>query len=45
MYIMDTHAFLWFLADDEKLPLRMKHIILLSTDEKFRQYGAETFWE
>ena len=30
MYLLDTHAFIWFLNDDDKLPVDVKDIIMRS---------------
>ena len=42
MYLLDTHALLWFLNDDPKLPQKTKALIE-TTSEIFVSVG--TFWE
>ncbi len=42
MYLLDTHAFFWFITDDEKLPENVKDII--ETNENI-YVSIVTFWE
>lgn len=42
MYLLDTHAFFWFITDDEKLPENVKDII--ETNENI-YISIVTFWE
>ena len=42
MYLIDTHAFLWFLLDDAKLPPEVKDIIQRSEDLSI---SIASFWE
>lgn len=42
MYLLDTHALLWFLGDDPKLPTEVKELIE-TTEEVYVSIG--TFWE
>jgi len=42
MYLIDTHAYLWFLNDDPRLPARVKEII---EKEEGLCISIATFWE
>ena len=42
MYLLDTHAFIWFLNDDDKLPVDVKDIIMRS-EHLYISIGS--FWE
>ena len=42
MYLLDTHAYLWFLNDDPKLPAEVKAII---EKEEGLCISVATFWE
>ena len=42
MFLLDTHAFLWFLSDDPKLPTGAKATIE-SAESVF--IGIASFWE
>ena len=42
-YLLDTHAFLWFVADDNRLSSKAKSIIQDSNNEIF--FSAASAWE
>lgn len=41
--LLDTHAFIWWLTDDDRLPLRIKQLICDSQSEIY--VSAATVWE
>lgn len=41
--IVDTHALIWFLTDDKKLPAKTKQII--ENKEKICFVSIATYWE
>ncbi|MBE5809175.1 MAG: type II toxin-antitoxin system VapC family toxin [Clostridiales bacterium] len=42
MYLIDTHAYLWFLIDDPRLPVRVKDIMQRENDLFI---SIASFWE
>ncbi|MBR0367301.1 MAG: type II toxin-antitoxin system VapC family toxin [Clostridia bacterium] len=42
MYLLDTHAFLWFLNDDQKLPQRIRELICTASP---LYISIASFWE
>ena len=42
MYLLDTHAFLWFLNDDQKLPQRIRDLICTASP---LYISIASFWE
>lgn len=42
MYLLDTHAFLWFLNDDQKLPHRIRDLICTASP---LYISIASFWE
>ena len=43
MYLLDTHAFLWYINLDGRLPQKVREIIEFSEDTLFVSVGS--FWE
>ncbi|WP_113926073.1 type II toxin-antitoxin system VapC family toxin [Cognataquiflexum aquatile] len=41
--ILDTHTLLWFLNGDEKLPLRIRHLI--ESEENTKYLSIASIWE
>ena len=39
--LLDTHALLWFLGDDPKLP---EGLTLVTADENIPRYAVNTLW-
>ena len=42
-YLLDTHAFLWFVADDNKISSKAKSVIEDSKNEIY--FSAASAWE
>lgn len=42
-YLLDTHTFLWAIADSGKLPISVREVIVTPTNEIY--VSAVTFWE
>ena len=42
-YLLDTHAFLWFVSDDNRLPSKAKSIIQDGNNEIY--FSAASAWE
>lgn len=43
MILLDTHAFYWFICDDEKMP-QQEDLIFVTVDSNIEKYDVKRFW-
>jgi PIN domain nuclease of toxin-antitoxin system len=46
-YLLDTHAFLWMIFDDDQWQAIQRELMLISKDEHFKDYqewGLKLLW-
>ena len=43
-YLLDTHTFLWFVTDNNRLSSKVENMVLITGDKKIREYKVSIVW-